>query len=320
MNERLIYVIPGRTDRTISALDRTMLREARLLAESTGCKIAVLPLLGGGAVDWSASGADFSLSLAHIDLQPEQQLAWLDAFTRRDRPIYVIGSDTIPGPGDLLRRLAARRKLRFAAAVTQLLQGPWMQCGNDRALAFERHEPMVLACVLGNDPASTPTDSPMDRPICQTLPPLDFEPVSARRLQFERESTIDRRNQCVADAEFVVAGGDGVKDWASFHNLCAILNASEGASRVVCDAGIMPKHSQVGSSGVSASARCYLAFGISGAPQHLEGIEACEHVIAVNTDAHAPIMRRADLAIVGDAQKVMRELIARLQSHAERPI
>jgi electron transfer flavoprotein alpha subunit len=65
----------------------------------------------------------------------------------------------------------------------------------------------------------------------------------------------------------------------------------------------------VGASGSLVTARCYLAFGISGAPQHLQGITEVKHVLAINTDLHAEMIKRADLAIIADAQDIMPALI-----------
>ncbi|MEX2525887.1 MAG: FAD-binding protein, partial [Gammaproteobacteria bacterium] len=109
----------------------------------------------------------------------------------------------------------------------------------------------------------------------------------------------------LAEAEFIIAAGNGVKDWPAFHAAAAALGATEGASRPVCDAGALPRDRQVGASGTLVSARCYLALGISGAPQHLQGIADCEHVIAVNADTGAEILKRADLGVVADVQEVM---------------
>jgi electron transfer flavoprotein alpha subunit len=108
-----------------------------------------------------------------------------------------------------------------------------------------------------------------------------------------------------------------VTDWDSFAELAAALGATQAGSRIVCDAGYLPRDRQVGASGTVVTARCYLAFGIAGAPQHLQGITEVKHVIAVNTDLHAAMIKRADLAIVADAQQVMPALIryVREQSH-----
>ena len=78
---------------------------------------------------------------------------------------------------------------------------------------------------------------------------------------------------------------------------------------MVCDAGHLPRDRQIGASGTLVTARCYFALGIAGAPQHLQGITEVKHVIAVNTDLHAEMIKRADLAIVADAQTVMPALI-----------
>ncbi len=115
----------------------------------------------------------------------------------------------------------------------------------------------------------------------------------------------------LAEADFIVAAGNGVTDWPVFHRVVSALGATLGGSRVVCDAGHLPRHRQVGASGTLVEPRCYLAFGIAGASQHLQGIARCERVIAVNTDLHAAMIKRADLAIVADAQAVMPALAAR---------
>ena len=111
----------------------------------------------------------------------------------------------------------------------------------------------------------------------------------------------------------MIAAGNGVTDFAGFLDLARALGATPGASRAVCDAGHLPRDLQVGASGTVLNAECYIAFGISGAPQHLQGIGTVEHVVAVNTDLHAAIIARAGLAIIADAQAVMAALRARLR-------
>ncbi|MEA2779555.1 MAG: electron transfer flavoprotein alpha subunit, partial [Rhodospirillaceae bacterium] len=124
----------------------------------------------------------------------------------------------------------------------------------------------------------------------------------------------------LTEADFIVSAGNGVTDWSAFHEVAAALGAAEGGSRVICDAGLLPRARQVGASGSLVQPRCYLAFGIAGAPQHLQGITRCERVLAVNTDLHAEMVKRADLAIIADAQAVMpalarlaRERMARIR-------
>jgi electron transfer flavoprotein alpha subunit len=118
-------------------------------------------------------------------------------------------------------------------------------------------------------------------------------------------AAVDPNAVPLKEADFIVSAGNGVTDWDAFHAVADALGAAEGGSRVVCDAGLLPRGRQVGASGTLVEPRCYLAFGIAGAPQHLQGIARCERVVAVNTDLHADMVKRADLAIIADAQVVM---------------
>ncbi|MEK8024759.1 FAD-binding protein [Pseudaquabacterium rugosum] len=119
------------------------------------------------------------------------------------------------------------------------------------------------------------------------------------------------------EAEFILAAGNGITDVALFQELAQALGAAVGASRVAVDDGRFTRAQQVGATGKTVQARGYLALGISGAVQHLQGIQAVRHVIAVNTDAAAPMMARAELGIVADAQPLMRALLALVRSPQE---
>lgn len=111
------------------------------------------------------------------------------------------------------------------------------------------------------------------------------------------------------EAPFVLCGGAGVSDWPLFNRLADQLNATRAGTRVVCDAGFLPRERQVGASGSTSSASVYVALGLSGAIQHLQGIENCEVVLAVNVDAAAPIIKRADTSYIADADEVMVALL-----------
>ncbi|EPN56440.1 electron transfer flavoprotein subunit alpha, partial [Pseudomonas syringae pv. actinidiae ICMP 19079] len=92
------------------------------------------------------------------------------------------------------------------------------------------------------------------------------------------------------------------------------LGATEGASRVAVDDGFMGRERQVGASGTWVTARVYLAVGISGAIQHLQGIGACDKVIAINLDAGCDMIKRADLSVIGDGGEILTALIAAVQA------
>lgn len=129
----------------------------------------------------------------------------------------------------------------------------------------------------------------------------------------------DRLAVALEEADAVVSAGNGVRNDATIEALAAELGAAVGASRVAVDDGRYPRTRQIGASGKTVSASLYVAAGISGAIQHLQGIKDCRHVIAINRDAAAPIVKRADLTVVGDAEEIMQALIARIgQAKAQR--
>jgi electron transfer flavoprotein alpha subunit len=126
------------------------------------------------------------------------------------------------------------------------------------------------------------------------------------------------RGPDLAGAAVVVAGGRGLGSRENFellYELAVLLgNAAVGATRAVVEAGWAPPAAQVGLTGTTVRPRVYLAFGISGASQHVAGMRQSQTIIAVNTDPKAPIFKIADLGILGDARKVLPQLIEALRA------
>ena len=112
----------------------------------------------------------------------------------------------------------------------------------------------------------------------------------------------------IENAKILVACGRGVKDIAPARELAVNLDGSVAASRALVDGGVMEHACQVGQTGKTVRPQAYLAFGISGAIQHLAGMEESEFIVAVNTDKNAPIFKVANLGIVADAAAVMKQL------------
>ena len=128
-----------------------------------------------------------------------------------------------------------------------------------------------------------------------------------------RESIRDaERTVKLADAEFIVSGGRGVRGPEGFHlirSLAKALGGAVGASRAAVDAGWVPYSFQVGQTGQTVQPRVYIACGVSGQIQHLVGMRSSDTIIAINRDPESPIMKLADIAVVGDLFEVVPALI-----------
>ncbi len=122
----------------------------------------------------------------------------------------------------------------------------------------------------------------------------------------------EARRIVAASAGLVPPGADGAAVMRLLADVGAALGASAGATRVVTDAGWMSYDRQIGTTGVSVSPELYIAFGVSGAAQHVGGLGSPEHVVSVNTDPSCPMTAMADLGIVADAPAVLSELAKRL--------
>lgn len=118
----------------------------------------------------------------------------------------------------------------------------------------------------------------------------------------------------LSGAKLILSGGLGLgsrENFEKLHTLAHLTNASVGASRAAVAAGYSSYIHQVGQTGVSVSPRVYVAFGISGAVQHLSGITGAEKIVAVNTDPKAPIHKYSDYSVIADCGEVLDSLIRR---------
>ncbi len=118
------------------------------------------------------------------------------------------------------------------------------------------------------------------------------------------------------EAELVVSAGRGLKgpeNWGMVEDLATILGATTACSRPVADVGWRPHHEHVGQTGVTVQPNLYIAIGISGAIQHLAGVNNSKVIVVINKDPEAPFFKAADYGIVGDAFEVVPKLIEALK-------
>ncbi|MBC5835882.1 electron transfer flavoprotein subunit alpha/FixB family protein [Flavobacterium sp. F372] len=121
----------------------------------------------------------------------------------------------------------------------------------------------------------------------------------------------------IADAEVVVSAGRGLKgpeNWGMIEELASVLGAATACSKPVSDIGWRPHGEHVGQTGKPVAANLYIAVGISGAIQHIAGINSSKVKVVINTDAEAPFFKVADYGVVGDAFDVVPKLIEKLKA------
>ncbi|MCF5351714.1 electron transfer flavoprotein subunit alpha/FixB family protein [Pseudomonas syringae] len=306
-----ITVVPDMVGGRLSSHDRDLLGLARQLAGAEG---AVLAVVFGEHKEtaFDTAGADRLLIIdgAEFDgYSPEQRVQGLRAVDNQFNPRHWLLPDSRSGGGELGRRFAASIGERPATRVWQVKDQLCIsRAGAGREALVRPLAHLILAAVECAEPVSETRHEAL---------PVELSTGVARslpRIEDLGAVAVDPGVIPMAEAEFILSGGNGVRDWDLFHQAAAALGATEGASRVAVDDGFMGRERQVGASGTWVTARVYVAVGISGAIQHLQGIGACDKVIAINLDAGCDMVKRADLSVIGESAEVLTALIAAVQA------
>ena len=307
-----ICVVPDMVGGRLSSHDRDLLGLAHQLAGSDGAVMAVV--FGEHKENaFSTAGVDRLLVLEGDEFSgyaPEQRVQGLRAVDNQFSPRHWLLPDSRSGGGELGRRFAAALGERPATRVWQVKD---QECiGRAGAGLQDLARPvarLILAAVECAEPVSETRHEVL---------PVELSTAVARslsRIEDLGAVAVDPAAIPMAEAEFIFSGGNGVKDWDLFHQTAAALGATEGASRVAVDDGFMARDRQVGASGTWVTARVYVAVGISGAIQHLQGIGACDKVVAINLDPGCDMIKRADLSVIGESAEILRALIAAVEAY-----
>jgi electron transfer flavoprotein alpha subunit len=235
----------------------------------------------------------------------------------------VLAAGTDRG-NDVMARLAARTGLPFAA----------------NCVAAEPGEAVAITRLRWGDSLWEMARLHSPRPII-TIPPHTF-PIEDGPTPAEVDvkpflAKLDSKDQLVrvseqvaaagggvslTEAKVVVSGGRGVgskEGFAIIEELAGLLGGAVGCSRVVTSAGWRPHKDQVGQTGTKIAPDLYIACGISGATQHMAGCRNAKRILAINSDAEAPIMANADYAVIGDLKEIVPAISAEIRRHMAVP-
>lgn len=320
-----VYVFVEQRDGQIQKVAIELLGKARELADSLNEKVVAVLLgyeIADKAQELIAYGADVVLCADERELVQYTTEPYAQAITQIVKAyqpsIVLIGATTIGR--DLGPRLSARLETGLTADCTGL------DISDDRDLlmtrpAFGGNLMATIICKAHRPQMSTVRPGVMRAKAKDESRKGSVEMV---KINFDKskfkvkvlETVKEQKNKIdITEAKVLVSGGRGVgntEGFAALEKLAATLGAEVSSSRAMVDAGIMPHDRQVGQTGKTVRPNLYFAMGISGAIQHLAGMEESDFIIAVNKDKYAPIFNTADLGIVGDVKKVVPLLTERL--------
>lgn len=267
---------------------------------------AVLSTTKGVAEVLTVEGEHYGDSLA------EEFAPLVDAIVKEKGVTHVLAGCTAFGK-DLIPLAAARQKAMPITDITQVKAETVfvrpMYAGNVMA-TLESKSPLHYITVRGTAFERAASGSAAACPVV-ALPPRP--PVGRTTFVGITEAKADAPD--LTTAPVVVAGGRGLKNKENFAKLFPLakkLKAAVGATRAAVDSGFTANEDQIGQTGKNVAPGLYMAFGISGAIQHIAGMRDSKVVVAVNTDEEAPIFQHADYALVGDATAVVEELTKKL--------
>jgi electron transfer flavoprotein alpha subunit len=297
--------------RLASELDRSL--EAAVIGDSTGTVADAISGFGAARVHM----------IRHDRLDDYAPMAWAEAIAQLAslaKPAVIAAPGTDRG-NEVMAYLAAELGLPMAANCTDVMPGgdgsPWLVTrvrwgGSLLEEARLRGTPKLMTFSPHAVPAE-PSSEPAPSTLVEFVPTLSDE---ALRVRVSARVEPAGAGISLTEARVVVGGGRGVGGADGFRRLerlASLLGGAVGCSRAVTSLGWRPHSDQVGQTGVRIAPDVYIACGISGAIQHMVGCKGAKRLIAINTDPEAPIMSRADYAVIGDVNAVVPALIEELE-------
>ena len=299
---------------------------ARGLADQLGGASVEAVVIGAVGDDLAAAavgrGAARTWAVSHpavADYAPE---AWGDALSQvaaaaGAAAAVAVGTDR---GNEVLAHVAAVEDLPFAANATAVTvaDGPWeltrTRWGGSLLERSTLEAPVKLVTAAPHAFAAPEPDTTLAE--AATIEP--FIPVLAE--DADRTRIVERvpaeAGSSLVGAAVVVSGGRGVgsaEGFAVLEELASLLGGAVGCSRVVTNNGWRPHSDQVGQTGKRIAPELYIACGISGAIQHWVGMMAAKRVLAINTDKDAPMVTKADYAVIGDLHAILPAVVAELR-------
>ncbi len=307
----------------IEKVSKELVSKGRELADELGCSVRALVLGYNMKDDLNALihlGADEVILVDEKELEiymtEPYAKAMVSVVEDRKPDVILVGASTIGR--DLAPRVSARintgltadcTKLEVDAETQNLLMTRPAFGGNIMAtIICPEHRPQMSTVRPG---VMTMADADTARTGAITPFKIAFEAAdqNVKILEVVKET---KHKVNIEDANILVSGGRGVgkpENMSTLESLADKLGGTVSASRAVVDAGWIDRNNQVGQTGKTVRPDLYFACGISGAIQHLAGMEESEFIVAINKDETAPIFDSADLGIVGDVHKVIPELM-----------
>jgi electron transfer flavoprotein alpha subunit len=280
-------------------------------------------LIGPGAADAANELGAHGVTTAHVTeddrLRAYAPGAWARCVIQAGGGASAIVAAGSNRGNEVMAHVAAHMDLPFAANCTKASEdGTVTRIRWGGSLLEEariKGSPLLLSCAPhAVQPATVNGEAVEVRPLTPELSEADLAVRVAERVEAQTKGI------SLAEAKVVISGGRGVgsaEGFAILEELAGLLNAAVGCSRVVTMAGWRPHTDQVGQTGTKVSPDLYIACGISGATQHIAGCKGAKKILAINSDAEAPILNNADYAVIGDLTEIVPAITAELKR--ERP-